>query len=138
MRTRRCSMTHFIWTALTNETNGVGKKWNDHNLMYIYHKQCEILQKKSLKQLKQPISVISHWFSLEMVQKVPTLYKCKRFFLFYGSWLSVDTIHSPCRNSYKPSDLGLKWTHWLRLRHTQNSSKTKLLYNINARHVHRI
>ena len=22
----------------------------------------------------------------------------------YGSWLSVDPIHSPCRNSYKPSE----------------------------------
>ena len=45
------------------------KKWFDHNLMYIYHKQCEILQKKSPKQLKHSISVISHWFSVEMVQK---------------------------------------------------------------------
>ena len=36
------------------------KKWFDHNLMYIYHKQCEILQKKSPKQLKHSISVISH------------------------------------------------------------------------------
>ena len=37
--------------------------------MYIYQKQCEILQKNSLKQLKRPISVISHWFSVEMVQR---------------------------------------------------------------------
>ena len=57
------------------------KKWNDHNLMYIYHKQCEILQKKSPKQLKRSISVISHWFSLEMVQNKPKLRKRKHFFL---------------------------------------------------------
>ena len=41
------------------------KKWNKHNLMYIYHKQCEIKQKKSMKQLKRPTSLISHWFSVE-------------------------------------------------------------------------
>ena len=29
------------------------KKWNKHNLMYIYHIQCEIMQKKSIKQLKR-------------------------------------------------------------------------------------
>ena len=23
----------------------VSEKWNEHNLMYIYHKQCEIMQK---------------------------------------------------------------------------------------------
>ena len=30
----------------------VSEKWNEHNLMYIDHKQCEIMQKNSMKQLK--------------------------------------------------------------------------------------
>ena len=40
------------------------------------------LTKNSLKQLKRPISVISHWFSVKMVQKGPKL--CKRKLLFLG------------------------------------------------------
>ena len=44
------------------------KKWFDHNLMYIYHKQYEILQKKSPKQLKHSISVISHWKGTKAMQ----------------------------------------------------------------------
>ena len=41
----------------------------------------EILQKKSMKQLKRPTLLISHWFPVEMVHNVPKLYKRKRFFL---------------------------------------------------------
>ena len=48
--------------------------------MYIYHKQCEIKQKKSLKQLKRPNSLISHWFSVEMVHNGPKLCKSDAFF----------------------------------------------------------
>ena len=33
-------------------------KWNGHILVYIYHKQCEFIQKNSMKRLKRPISVI--------------------------------------------------------------------------------
>ena len=49
--------------------------------MYIYHKQCEIMQKKSMKQLERPTSLISHWFPMEMVHVGPKLCKRKRFFL---------------------------------------------------------
>ena len=35
------------------------KKWNEPNLMYIYHLQCEKMQKNSMKQLKWPISLFS-------------------------------------------------------------------------------
>ena len=37
--------------------------------------------KKSLKQLKRPNSLISHWFPVEMVHNGPKLCKRKRFFL---------------------------------------------------------
>ena len=49
--------------------------------MYIYHKQCEIMQKKSMKQLKRSTSLISHWFPVEMVHNGPKLCKRKRCFL---------------------------------------------------------
>ena len=56
------------------------KKWNEHNLMHIYHKQCEIMQKKSMKQLKRQTLLIYHWISVEMVQNEPKLckHKCYR------------------------------------------------------------
>ena len=69
------------------------KKWFDHNMMYIYHKQYEILQKKSPKQLKHSISVISHWFSVEMVQKGPKLRKRKRFFLRLEHFSEVSRVY---------------------------------------------
>ena len=37
------------------------KKWNEHILVYIYAKQCEILQKKSIKKLKRPNSLFLQW-----------------------------------------------------------------------------
>ena len=37
----------------------VSEKLDQPYLMYIYHKQCEIMQKNSMKQLKRPTSLIS-------------------------------------------------------------------------------
>ena len=37
------------------------KKWNQHILVYIYAKQYEILQKKSMKKLKRPKSLFLQW-----------------------------------------------------------------------------
>ena len=37
--------------------------------------------KKSMKQLKRPTSLISHWFPVEMVQNRPNLCKHKLFFI---------------------------------------------------------
>ena len=33
------------------------KQLNEHNLMYIYRKQCDNMQKNSMKELKRPKSV---------------------------------------------------------------------------------
>ena len=53
------------------------KEWNEHNLMYIYQKQCEIMQKIQFEQLNRPILLISHWFSVLEVQNGPS-YKYKQ------------------------------------------------------------
>ena len=35
-----------VWKLDESESSQmVSEKWNEHNLMYIYHKQCEIMQK---------------------------------------------------------------------------------------------
>ena len=54
------------------------KKWNEHNLVYVYHKQWEIKQK--FNETAQN-SLISLWLSVEMVRKGPKLCKHKCFFL---------------------------------------------------------
>ena len=45
--------------------------------MYIYQKQCEIMQKIKFEQLNRPILLISHWFSVLEVQNGPS-YKYKQ------------------------------------------------------------
>ena len=43
------SASVIIWVPKLGESESgqmvSEKKWNEHNVMYIYHKQCEILQK---------------------------------------------------------------------------------------------
>ena len=52
-----------------------GKKWNEHNLMYIYHKQCDIMQ--NFNETAQTANfTVSHWFPVEMVHIGPKLRKC--------------------------------------------------------------
>ena len=41
------------------------KKWNEHNLMYIYHKQCEIKQKNHWNSSNGQI----HWFPIDFLWK---------------------------------------------------------------------
>ena len=50
------------------------KKLNEHNLMYIYHKQCEIKQKINETAQTANFTV----FTMEMVQKGRKLRKRKR------------------------------------------------------------
>ena len=45
-RTQKLKVAKWCW-----------KQRNEHNLMYIYQKQCENMQKKSMKVLKRPNSV---------------------------------------------------------------------------------
>ena len=45
--------------------------------------------KSSMKQLKRPTSLISHWFSVEMVQKGTKLCKRKRFFSRIENYIPV-------------------------------------------------
>ena len=49
--------------------------------------------KKSLKQLKRPNSLISHWFPVEMVHNGPKLCKRKRFFLRLEHFSEVSRVH---------------------------------------------
>ena len=46
-------------------------EWNGHILVYIYHKQYGIMQKKSMKKLKRPTSVILQWNVGSSVLKTP-------------------------------------------------------------------
>ena len=41
------------------------KKWFDHNLMYIYHKQCEILQKNH----RNSSNIQFQWFPIDSLWK---------------------------------------------------------------------
>jgi len=41
------------------------KKWNEHNMMYIYHKQCEIKQKNHWNSSNGQI----HWFPIDFLWK---------------------------------------------------------------------
>ena len=41
------------------------KKWNEHNLMYIYHKQCEIKQKNQWNSSNGQL----HWFPIDFLWK---------------------------------------------------------------------
>ena len=41
------------------------KKWNEHNLMYIYHKQCEIKQKIQWNSSNGQL----HWFPIDFLWK---------------------------------------------------------------------
>ena len=41
------------------------KKWNEHNLIYIYHKQCEIMQKIQWNSSNGQL----HWFPIDSLWK---------------------------------------------------------------------
>ena len=41
------------------------KKWNEHNLMHIYHKQCEIMQKNQWNSSNGKL----YWFTIEFLWK---------------------------------------------------------------------
>ena len=41
------------------------KKWNEHNLMHIYHKQCEIMQKNQWNSSNGK----HYWFTIEFLWK---------------------------------------------------------------------
>ena len=49
-----------------NESGQMGpKKWYEHNLMYIYHKQCEIMQKFQWNSSNGQL----HWFPFDFLWK---------------------------------------------------------------------
>ena len=62
-------------------SNGVGKSEMSIIWCISITNNVKSNKKKSMKQLKRPNSLISHWFSVEMVHNGPKLCKRKRFFL---------------------------------------------------------
>ena len=78
----------------------VSEKWNEHNLMYINHKQCEIMQKVN-ETAQTPTSLISHWFSVEIVHYGPKLCQRKRVFLYWKKYWDIQGV--PCE-SWRTAD----------------------------------
>ena len=57
------------------------KKWNEHNLMHIYHKQCEIMQKNQWKDRSPRSSYYwrkSHRYILELQSKLCSYFPKQR------------------------------------------------------------
>ena len=77
------------------------KKWNEHNMMYIYHKQCKIKQKNRWNSSNGQI----HWFPIDFQWKCyrdlkhPT--SCKNFTAAVGQNHAL--IHTQCLNLLKCS-----------------------------------
>ena len=76
-------------------SNGAGKRKSDMSIIWCISitnnvKSCK---KKSMKQLKRPTSLISHWFPVEMVHNGPKLCKRKRFFLRLEHFSEVSRVH---------------------------------------------
>ena len=62
------SASVFIWVPKLVKVKVVKwcrKKWNEHNLMYIYHKQCEIKQKIQWNSSNGQL----HWFLIDFLWK---------------------------------------------------------------------
>ena len=115
------------------------KKWNEHNMMYIYHKQCEIKQKKSLKQLKRPNSLISHWFPVEMVQTGPKLCKCKRIFLKLKIMSEVSRVYQMKADVLSFPKSELSWVKFSQKKWLSGlvQKKTWLQFRVLGRHMNR-
>ena len=64
------------------------KMWNEHNLMNIYHKQCEIMQKIQWNSSNGQ----NHWFPVEMVHNgtnyanANSLFSVAKYFLRYPGY----------------------------------------------------
>ena len=71
----RMSQSQLVWSFESQSRVKVKvvkwcrKKWFDHNQMYIYHKQCEILQKNH----RNSSNIQFQWFPIEKGRKL-----CKR------------------------------------------------------------
>ena len=82
------------------------KKWNEHNLMYIYHKQCEIKQKIQWNSSNGQL----HWFPIDFLWKWPIMdQNCANANAWFSDWrkkLILTNRFSVCgtpQNSWKLS-----------------------------------
>ena len=64
------------------------KKWNEHNLMYIYHKQCETKQKNQWNSSNGQL----HWFPIDFLWK---------WSIMDQNYANANAFFSDCKSSWR-------------------------------------